>query len=110
MRHHRARIGRGARVLLQGERGHALRLLHQAETEQRLGGVAPRRPAGERRRREALMMSSVPPRGPGATVKIRTLTVRRLTGIMPTDGPLWDNRLVRPIDADDGLAGVWRGP
>lgn len=31
-------------------------------------------------------------------MKIRKLTVRRLTGTMPTDGSLWEERLVRPID------------
>ena len=34
----------------------------------------------------------------GATVKIRSLTVRRLTGTLSTDGPMWEERLVRPID------------
>jgi L-alanine-DL-glutamate epimerase-like enolase superfamily enzyme len=31
-------------------------------------------------------------------VKIQKLIVRRLTGTMLTDGPLWEDRLVRPID------------
>jgi len=31
-------------------------------------------------------------------VKIRKLTVRRLTGTMLTNGPLWEERLVRPVD------------
>jgi L-rhamnonate dehydratase len=31
-------------------------------------------------------------------MKIRSLRVRRVTGTLPTDGPLWEDRLARPID------------
>ncbi len=31
-------------------------------------------------------------------MKIRSLRVRRLTGTLSTDGPMWEDRLVRPID------------
>ena len=31
-------------------------------------------------------------------MKITRLRVRRVTGTLPTDGPMWEDRLVRPID------------
>jgi L-rhamnonate dehydratase len=31
-------------------------------------------------------------------MKIQRLRVRRVTGTMTTNGPLWEERLVRPID------------
>jgi L-alanine-DL-glutamate epimerase-like enolase superfamily enzyme len=31
-------------------------------------------------------------------MKISKITVRRLTGTVPTEGPMWEERLVRPID------------
>lgn len=34
----------------------------------------------------------------GAGVKITAVRIRELEGLMPTDGPFWEERLVRPID------------
>ena len=36
--------------------------------------------------------------GRGHLVKIAQLSIRRLQGVIETDGPMWEERLVRPID------------
>lgn len=44
-------------------------------------------------------------------MKIQHVRVRRLTGTVTTDGPMWEDRLVRPIDIypEYRKAGVWEG-
>ena len=34
----------------------------------------------------------------GAALKITAVRVRKVRGVMPTEGPFWEERLVRPID------------
>lgn len=44
-------------------------------------------------------------------MKITAVRIRRLTGTMATDGPMWEDRLVRPIDIypDYRKQGPWEG-
>ncbi|MBM3522460.1 MAG: hypothetical protein FJX57_05840, partial [Alphaproteobacteria bacterium] len=52
------------------------------------------RPAGVRRSGEV----EIGHRSGSATMKIVAIRVRRVTGTMQTDGPFWEERLMRPID------------
>ena len=47
----------------------------------------------------------------GRLVKITQVRVRRLQGVMETDGPFWEERLVRPIDIypEYRKQSIWEG-
>jgi hypothetical protein len=49
--------------------------------------------------------------GRGRLVKIAQLRIRRLQGVMETDGAFWEERLVRPIDIypEYRKQSIWEG-
>jgi L-rhamnonate dehydratase len=49
--------------------------------------------------------------GRGHLVKIAQLSIRRLQGVIETDGPFWEERLVRPIDIypEYRKQSIWEG-
>ena len=49
--------------------------------------------------------------GRGRLVKIAQLRIRRLRSVMETDGPFWEERLVRPIDIypEYRKQSIWEG-